>query len=88
MRVKDVFDPGWLLNPAKVFPLALSEARRSGRAAARPDALAPTNPTRARGRGRSRAAPRRGETLRIRAAARAAASAARCRPATLSTRGP
>ena len=23
MRVKDVFDPGWLLNPAKVFPLAL-----------------------------------------------------------------
>jgi glycolate oxidase len=34
MRVKDVFDPGWRLNPAKVFPLALSEARRSGRAAA------------------------------------------------------
>jgi glycolate oxidase len=33
MRVKDVFDPGWRLNPAKVFPLALSEARRSGRAA-------------------------------------------------------
>ena len=29
MRVKDVFDPDWLLNPAKVFPLALSEARRS-----------------------------------------------------------
>lgn len=29
MEVKDVFDPGWLLNPAKVFPLALSEARRS-----------------------------------------------------------
>ena len=28
MRVKDVFDPGWLLNPAKVFPLALSAARR------------------------------------------------------------
>jgi glycolate oxidase len=26
MRVKDVFDPGWLLNPAKVFPLA-SRAR-------------------------------------------------------------
>ena len=22
MRVKDVFDPNWLLNPAKVFPLA------------------------------------------------------------------
>jgi glycolate oxidase len=35
MRVKDVFDPGWLLNPAKVFPLASSEARRalSGEAA-------------------------------------------------------
>ncbi|MDO5605610.1 MAG: FAD-linked oxidase C-terminal domain-containing protein [Paracoccus sp. (in: a-proteobacteria)] len=33
MRVKDVFDPGWLLNPAKVFPLAASAARRgAGRA--------------------------------------------------------
>jgi glycolate oxidase len=30
MRVKDVFDPGWLLNPAKVFPLAASETRRAG----------------------------------------------------------
>ena len=29
MRVKDVFDPGWLLNPAKVFPLALSAGRRA-----------------------------------------------------------
>ena len=29
MAVKDVFDPGWLLNPAKVFPLAVSENRRS-----------------------------------------------------------
>lgn len=28
MAVKDVFDPKWLLNPAKVFPLAVSEARR------------------------------------------------------------
>ena len=28
MRVKDVFDPGWLLNPAKVFPLAASASRR------------------------------------------------------------
>lgn len=28
MRVKDVFDPGWLLNPAKVFPLHVSAARR------------------------------------------------------------
>ncbi len=28
MRVKDVFDPRWLLNPAKVFPLAASEGRR------------------------------------------------------------
>jgi len=30
MDVKDVFDPGWLLNPAKVFPLAISEGRRGG----------------------------------------------------------
>jgi glycolate oxidase len=28
MRVKDVFDPAWLLNAAKVFPLASSAARR------------------------------------------------------------
>ncbi len=28
MAVKDVFDPAWLLNPAKVFPLDVSEARR------------------------------------------------------------
>ena len=28
MAVKDVFDPAWLLNPAKVFPLGSSEARR------------------------------------------------------------
>ncbi|EAQ03993.1 putative glycolate oxidase subunit protein [Pseudooceanicola batsensis HTCC2597] len=28
MAVKDVFDPRWLLNPAKVFPLAASDARR------------------------------------------------------------
>jgi glycolate oxidase len=28
MRVKDVFDPKWLLNPAKVFPLAVSAGRR------------------------------------------------------------
>lgn len=28
MRVKDVFDPKWLLNAAKVFPLASSAARR------------------------------------------------------------
>lgn len=26
--VKDVFDPKWLLNPAKVFPLATTESRR------------------------------------------------------------
>lgn len=30
LRIKDVFDPRWLLNPAKVFPLALSESRRAG----------------------------------------------------------
>ena len=29
MRVKDVFDPRWLLNPAKVFPLNASAARRA-----------------------------------------------------------
>ena len=34
MRVKDVFDPAWLLNPAKVFPLAVSESRRVGSAEA------------------------------------------------------
>ena len=28
LRVKDVFDPRWLLNPAKVFPLATSASRR------------------------------------------------------------
>jgi glycolate oxidase len=32
MRVKDVFDPGWLLNPAKVFPLTASQPRRAARA--------------------------------------------------------
>lgn len=30
MQVKDVFDPHWLLNPAKVFPLPLSAGRRAG----------------------------------------------------------
>jgi len=30
MDVKDVFDPQWLLNPAKVFPLDVSGARRAG----------------------------------------------------------
>ena len=29
MRVKDVFDPEWLLNPTKVFPLSQSGQRRS-----------------------------------------------------------
>jgi len=29
MAVKDVLDPEWLLNPAKVFPLAASAARRA-----------------------------------------------------------
>jgi len=28
MRVKDVFDPKWLLNPAKVFPLEVSQSHR------------------------------------------------------------
>ncbi len=30
MRVKDVFDPKWLLNPAKVFPLHVTATRRAG----------------------------------------------------------
>ncbi|MEO1494406.1 MAG: FAD-linked oxidase C-terminal domain-containing protein [Pseudomonadota bacterium] len=34
MDVKDVFDPAWMLNPAKVFPLGVSEARRTARIAA------------------------------------------------------
>lgn len=29
MKIKDVFDPKWLLNAAKVFPLANSQARRT-----------------------------------------------------------
>lgn len=29
MAIKDVFDPLWLLNPAKVFPLDASDARRA-----------------------------------------------------------
>ncbi|MFQ5624443.1 MAG: FAD-linked oxidase C-terminal domain-containing protein [Paracoccaceae bacterium] len=29
MDVKDVFDPAWLLNPDKVFPLAASKSRRA-----------------------------------------------------------
>ena len=28
LRVKDAFDPDWLLNPAKALPLAASESRR------------------------------------------------------------
>lgn len=34
MAVKDVFDPKWLLNPAKVFPLAVTQPRRSAALAA------------------------------------------------------
>ncbi|WP_136442027.1 FAD-linked oxidase C-terminal domain-containing protein [Pacificoceanicola onchidii] len=34
MAVKDVFDPGWLLNPAKVFPLEVSQSRRARQIAA------------------------------------------------------
>jgi glycolate oxidase len=30
LRVKDVFDPKWLLNPAKVFPLETTAGRRAG----------------------------------------------------------
>ncbi len=31
MEIKDAFDPAWLLNPAKVFPLEISRARRDRR---------------------------------------------------------
>jgi len=34
MKVKDVFDPAWILNPAKVFPLEIFASRRSQRSAA------------------------------------------------------
>lgn len=34
LMVKDVFDPKWLLNPAKVFPLSISEDRRCAALAA------------------------------------------------------
>ncbi len=34
MAVKDVFDPAWLLNPAKVFPLDASRSRRDPEIAA------------------------------------------------------
>ncbi len=30
LKVKDVFDPEWLLNPAKVYPLAVTASRRMG----------------------------------------------------------
>jgi glycolate dehydrogenase FAD-linked subunit len=30
MQVKDCFDPNWLLNPAKVYPLEISKSRREG----------------------------------------------------------
>ncbi|WP_425082255.1 FAD-linked oxidase C-terminal domain-containing protein [Ruegeria arenilitoris] len=35
MAIKDVFDPKWLLNPAKVFPLNASASRRDVRLAAK-----------------------------------------------------
>ncbi len=34
MKIKDVFDPAWLLNSAKVFPLGATMARRESRIAA------------------------------------------------------
>lgn len=35
MDVKDVFDPAWMFNPAKVFPLAVSSSRRDAGKTAR-----------------------------------------------------
>jgi len=29
MAIKDIFDPAWLLNAAKVFPLDTSDTRRA-----------------------------------------------------------
>ena len=29
LKIKDVFDPSWLLNPAKVFPLNITSSRRA-----------------------------------------------------------
>ena len=37
MRVKDVFDPDWLLNPAKVFPLSAAQAHRDADGMSPPD---------------------------------------------------
>ncbi|MEO0363546.1 MAG: FAD-linked oxidase C-terminal domain-containing protein, partial [Pseudomonadota bacterium] len=34
LRVKDAFDPAWLLNPAKVFPIDATASRRGGDRAA------------------------------------------------------
>ena len=34
MRIKTVFDPDWLLNPAKVFPLDAAAAAIAARRAA------------------------------------------------------
>ncbi|WP_146348311.1 FAD-linked oxidase C-terminal domain-containing protein [Phaeobacter marinintestinus] len=34
LAVKDVFDPSWLLNPAKVFPLSVTRNRRAAQMAA------------------------------------------------------
>lgn len=34
MDIKDVFDPNWMFNPAKVFPLSVSHDRRAARIAA------------------------------------------------------
>jgi len=34
MQIKDVFDPNWLMNPAKVFPLSSSADRRNASNAA------------------------------------------------------
>ena len=44
MAVKDVFDPAWLLNPAKVFPLAASERARRDALAAIVGGVAPEPP--------------------------------------------
>ena len=42
MRIKTVFDPKWLLNPAKVFPLDGREARSAGSGVRRAAACSPT----------------------------------------------
>ncbi len=91
MDVKDVFDPRWLLNPAKVFPLAIvrtgggAPRDRRARRARRPRRT--HRRTRRRWRKRSPAQRRPARRWRSPAAARGPGSAGRCRPSGRCRRG-